>query len=425
MGLIVISGWQLHRLQVLRTEAYRLDGKLVRARVSVGRGDRLELRQVWVNRGWVDVRTLQISFSLQNSVCVSHAESELVGQLLLQKPVFGWNRHAFNSMLDTPVFQFRCKGWMVGAAPLAIPVWEQWRSGWVSALSQAIPATWGGDTLYVLITGDQSRVSPELRSYLQQSFVWHICVVSGAHVVWVFGIVMGVWKWGTLPLRWAHALLAVGLDWWMMWGIGGAFLFWWGPSASAIRGLGFYVAVRLLNVHGSELSKWVRVMMVIFGILALCPELWMNVGFWMSVYASVCFVLLHSNFQRAPRWLKMLGVNTLMNICMCPWVLSLSGYVIWPWLVLSPIAFVQVGVGIAATLLTMIFDIFTSGWLEFLGVWAQQWMVQSFKMNCHAPNIFFLMADISEEWVWLISFACVGCLAFWRYVQVRRQCHFI
>ena len=85
--LMGVCGWRIHQISVLRRQLYPLDGNQVRVRLDRIRGNRVNLSKVWVDGAWLDIRTLKVPFSQTNACAAATQNTELVGILLLQKPV--------------------------------------------------------------------------------------------------------------------------------------------------------------------------------------------------------------------------------------------------------------------------------------------------------------------------------------------------
>lgn len=423
--LLVILGVWLRQAQLSRIDMRlrQVEEHRVRVRVKVERDHRMFVSQVYLDETWVSIGAHHVRVKRSGICRIPPTEkglAEYLGEFKLHKSLYGWNRDFYDAFRDRPVLLFTCKVRVYGFEPpltLASRIKKGWTVGlyWFEALrarvcetlKSKIPAGWGGDILYALLSGDKSRISISLRVYLQQSFVWHLCVISGMHVVFVFGGLMWVWKWISFPLRESRPVVALSVDSWVRVLIGVFFVGWWGANPSALRGLGFYAAYRW-----SHHQKYMSVVWALAGLLFLFPSLMQSVGFWMSVYASICFGLSMRLVGCENTLLKNSVVMWIMNLCMTPWVIGLNGYIVWPWLLLSPLMLLTLFIMIGSSIAGMVFSP-----LLCVGKSSETMMISLFEFLSRYHSAGAVRLEITSECVWGLSIGCVlllGCLSFFR-----------
>jgi predicted membrane metal-binding protein len=418
LGVFLLSLFAMYRqidVANLKVSVIQHLDRLVQVKTESVLGRKEIISKGLIERTWLDLHSLQIP--LKPTIrCPQKTQKTWIGVFELTKPLGGWNTPIFRAGLDAPKIKFKCIGWInqgLGEGSFFEP-FHQFRSRVQAYLKKRIAPTWGGDILYSLLTGDKRRITAQGRHFLQLTFIWHICVISGMHVAFVFSFLMWIWKWLSFPIRFRYSFFALSLDGWVRWGIAILFVSWWGGSPSAWRGLGFYFLVIYLERSKSILHKWLHVILGCSVLLIIKPELGHSIGFWMSVYAGIQFSMCNHLFRKLSFFPRFILTALFMNFCMLPWILYLSGLVAWPWLFFSPISVILVFIqGSSAGLATLIpgltpLNEFSNQWLINLSEWVYQW-----------PSSFFIKQYLSWEVLCLWCVTLYLCFAL--YIQFKHK----
>ena len=187
------------------------------------------------------------------------------------------------------------------------------------------------------LIGDTAGLSPMALDWMRSAGLTHFVAVSGSNVA----LFLGLWWLVLSPLgvrSWARAAL----------GLAGLFTFAaltrWEPSV--IRASVCAATLLVGRAAGVPLSTWASLGLAVSGCLLVAGELATDVGFQLSVLATLGVMAGSRSFEFRPRWLATgLGASAFAQVAVAPVLISTFGSL--P--LLSPLANVVAGPVVAVS----------------------------------------------------------------------------
>ena len=202
--------------------------------------------------------------------------------------------------------------------------------------------------------GDASALSPQLKAQMQQLSLTHLVAVSGANCAIVCGTVLlicarfGISRWLRTAVSLVSLVLYLGLV---------------GPQPSVLRAAAMAGAVLVAKALGRSTAALDALSLAVLVLLALNPAQGANLGFALSVAATLGILVLAPHLsdrlsRRMPRWLALsVAVSMSAQLLCTPLLLGLQGGLpVWSILanlLAEPIVAPATIIGLTAVLLAL------------------------------------------------------------------------
>lgn len=412
--------WRISGVQTLQKDILKVGDRVVLAEITAGSGGQLVVRNLLLQNKWRHIPKTWIRpwHNCQN--WMNARNNIVVGILKIQKSGSSWNRFHTPILFDRIRFGFSCIGMSTGFAKADRSKLHQLIHRFQGFVQRPVhhliqwmrkiePKTWSHGLLLALLTGQKSEIPRETKHILQLSFLWHLFVISGMHVIWIYSCFRFLWTGITLRMRIHGGGLGIQLEVLGQIIFSGLFVAWFGFMSSALRSLIFFLGCAWLPMHWRGAGKSIhdfafRVLMGL-GLLILLPEFFFQIGFWMSWYAAIG-IGFASHMLHGLRPLKStFALLIFMNIWMLPWILFLSGILIWPVIFLSGMLCLIVSFLFMGQLLLSWVELFpqVNAWIEGLPEKVLAWSMQ-------LPKVWLIVQPISEQCLWFVCglFCCFG-----------------
>jgi competence protein ComEC len=177
-----------------------------------------------------------------------------------------------------------------------------------SSIERYVPEPAGALTLGIM-NGDDSGMTASTRQRFRLSGMSHITAVSGWNVALVAGLISLLTR-RLAPTSLVTLLAGVGVVW--------AYAFLVGMGPSVIRAAGMATVFLMARWRGRQGDLVTSILLTVAAIVALTPSIRFDVGFQLSVAATLGIVLFVEQFPRLSGWKSALALPFVAQIATGP-----------------------------------------------------------------------------------------------------------
>jgi competence protein ComEC len=192
------------------------------------------------------------------------------------------------------------------------------------SIEQHVPEPAGALTLGIL-NGDDTGMTDTTRSAFRSAGMSHITAVSGWNVALVAGLI-AIFTGRFSPSRVATMLSGVSVVW--------AYAFLVGMSPSVVRAAGMATVFLIARWRGRPGDLLTSILITVALIVAITPVIRFDIGFQLSVVATLGIILFFEQASTWTTWQSSLALPFVAEIAVAPLILHHFGM----YSILSPLA---------------------------------------------------------------------------------------